>query len=154
MLRSVHSLPAAVPCGAAVAAVSAEQALPLYRHYLRQLLSEVLRGLAGQPPGPARLQRLLQLSWDASLRGRALHAAALQSAVGTPHEARLEPLGAPFLRLLQIELQQLGCIEVTALAGEVALCARHIALHEARSGRPAPPWREGLLHCLLEAALD
>ncbi|HSW11687.1 MAG TPA: hypothetical protein VLI06_02535 [Solimonas sp.] len=130
-----------------------DQALPAYRDFLRQVLSEVIGQINGEP-SLTRLTRAMQVYWDACLARRSQRAAAADAAAGTPYETQFEPLGQPFLKLLRSELVQIGCSNPEQLSRDVYLCARNITLEEARSGRRETQHRQSLLHCLQQAALD
>lgn len=129
-----------------------EQALPVYRDFLRQVLTEVIGQISGEPSLP-RLSRAMQVYWDACLARRKLRTAAVEAAAGTQYEAQIDPLGQPFLKLLRTELAQIGCANPDQLSRDVYLCARNITIQEARSGRRESQHRQSVLHCLHEAAL-
>lgn len=131
-----------------------EQALPAYRDFLRQVLTEVIDTLSGErsEPGIRRLSKAMQTYWDACLARRSLRSAAVQAAAGTCYESQIEPLGQPFLVLLRAELRHIGCSNADDLSRDIYVCARGITVEEARSGRQEKQHRESLLFCLQQAA--
>jgi hypothetical protein len=129
-----------------------DQALPAYRDFLRQVLTEVVGQISGEP-SLSRLSRAMQAYWDACFARRNLRSAAVEAAAGTRYAEQIEPLGLPFLKLLRAELDHIGCHEAEGLSRDIYLCARGIMMEEARTGRRETQNRQSLLFMLREASV-
>ncbi|HEY0914427.1 MAG TPA: hypothetical protein VGE22_06120 [Solimonas sp.] len=130
-----------------------EQALPAYRDFLRQVLTEVVGQISGEP-SVSRLSRSMQVYWDACFARREMRTAAVQAAEGTRYAEQFEPLTQPFLSLLRTELLQIGCPQADELSRDVYLCARNITVEEARTGRREVQNRQSVLFMLRQSALE
>ena len=130
-----------------------DQAVPAYRDFLRQVLTEVMGQMSGEA-GLSRLSRAMQVYWDACFARRALRTAAVQAAEGTRYAEQFEPLTQPFLKLLRAELARMGCTQADELSRDVYLCARNITVEEARTGRREVQNRQSVLFMLREAAVE
>lgn len=130
-----------------------DQALPAYRDFLRQVLTEVVGQISGEP-SLSRLNRAMQAYWDACFARRNLRTAAVKAAEGTRYAEQFDALGQPFLKLLRAELAQIGCPTAEELSRDIYLCARNITVEEARTGRREAQNRQSVLFMLREAAVE
>jgi len=125
-------------------------AIDIYRHYLREVLAEVLETTAPMAPGPERLYAALEAYWDACLSRRHVRLRVMRAVPAPGTDEMLLRISRPFGYLLHSELERSGCANAPVQAWVLFAEVRGIAQGEARSGVPNLHQRAQLLRRVRE----
>jgi len=109
-------------------------AIEIYRHYLREVLGEVMEKTAPMAPGLERLCAALEAYWEACLSRRHVRLRVMREIPSPGTDEMLLRISRPFGYLLHSELERSGCANAPVHAWVLFAEVRGISQAEARSG--------------------
>ncbi|HSW11454.1 MAG TPA: hypothetical protein VLI06_01365 [Solimonas sp.] len=110
-------------------------AVDIYRHYLSEVLAEVLETTAPMAPGLERLCAGMEAYWEACYTRRHARLRVMREINSPGTDQVLLRLSRPFGYLLHSELEHGGCANALTQAWVLFAELRGIAQDEARSGK-------------------